>query len=112
MLNSLTQSNDDKVLAVFQKFNNKDKYVMLENNELSAGYLDFKSTTTEISDDLSKPDLLDIHPNPAMDFIEISLGANGPSSLQSEVNIFNVFGQIHTTPSLRATPPWKGRGKS
>jgi photosystem II stability/assembly factor-like uncharacterized protein len=34
-----------------------------------------------------------ISPNPASDFIEISVGANGRSPLQSEVRIYNVFGQ-------------------
>ena len=31
--------------------------------------------------------------NPATDFIEIYVGANGPSHLQSDVKIYNVFGQ-------------------
>ncbi len=34
-----------------------------------------------------------IQPNPATDFIEISVGANGPSPLQNDVRIYNVFGQ-------------------
>ena len=34
-----------------------------------------------------------MYPNPTSDFIEISVGANGPSPLQSEIHIYNVFGQ-------------------
>ncbi len=34
-----------------------------------------------------------IQPNPASDFIEISVGANGRSPLQNDVRIYNVFGQ-------------------
>ena len=34
-----------------------------------------------------------ISPNPTSDFIEIAVGANGRSPLQSEVRIYNVFGQ-------------------
>jgi hypothetical protein len=34
-----------------------------------------------------------IFPNPASDFIEISVGANGPSPLQSDVRIYDVLGQ-------------------
>jgi hypothetical protein len=52
-----------------------------------------------------------VSPNPATDFIEISVGANGRSPLQSDVKIYNVLGEIQTTPSLRDTPPWKGGEK-
>jgi ligand-binding sensor domain-containing protein len=34
-----------------------------------------------------------VAPNPTSDFIEISVGANGPSPLQSDVRIFDVYGQ-------------------
>jgi photosystem II stability/assembly factor-like uncharacterized protein len=50
----------------------------------------------------------EVSPNPAKDFIDISVGANGRSPLQSDVKIYNVLGEIQTTPSLRDTPPWKG----
>jgi photosystem II stability/assembly factor-like uncharacterized protein len=52
-----------------------------------------------------------ISPNPASDFIEISGGANGRSPIQSDGKIYNVLGEIQTTPSLRDTPPWKGGEK-
>jgi hypothetical protein len=53
----------------------------------------------------------EIYPNPSSDFIEIPVGANGRSPLQSDIKIYNMFGQILTTPSLRDTPPWKGGEK-
>jgi photosystem II stability/assembly factor-like uncharacterized protein len=63
-------------------------------------------------DEMSSSNLdLSIFPNPASDFIEISVGANGRSPLQSDVKIYNVLGEIQTTPSLRDTPPWKGGEK-
>jgi hypothetical protein len=34
-----------------------------------------------------------INPNPGSDFIEISVGANGRSPLQSDIKILNVYGQ-------------------
>jgi hypothetical protein len=49
--------------------------------------------------DIIKPELSDqeaeinLSPNPASDFIEISVGANGPSPLQSEVKIYDIYGQ-------------------
>ncbi len=55
---------------------------------------------------------MSISPNPASDFIEISVGANGSSPLQSDVRIYDVLGEIQTTPSLRDTPPWKGGAKA
>jgi hypothetical protein len=40
-------------------------------------------------------------PNPATDYIEISVGANGRSPLQSDVRIYDVFGQrVNLTPTL------------
>ena len=55
-------------------------------------------------------DILTISPNPATDFIEISVGVNGRSPLLCENRIFNVFGQIVTTPnSTPALPPRKRR---
>ncbi len=41
----------------------------------------------------NRNDDIQIYPNPAADFIEISVGANGPSPLQNDVRIYNVFGQ-------------------
>jgi hypothetical protein len=43
-----------------------------------------------------------ISPNPATDYIEISVGENGRSPLQNDVRIYDVFGQrVNPTP----TPP-------
>lgn len=42
---------------------------------------------------------MQIYPNPALDFIEISVGANGRLPLQTDVRIFNVLGEIQTTPT-------------
>ncbi len=109
MLNSISATNDDKVLAVFQKFNNKDKYVMLENNELSAGYLDFKSTTTSVIDNLTNSDRMMIYPNPATDLIEISVVSKREVSVQSEIKIFNIYGQIVSTPICSAATSTSGR---
>ncbi len=45
-----------------------------------------------------------VSPNPATDFIEISVGANGCSLLLSGIKIFNVFGQnCNPTPTLPAS---------
>jgi hypothetical protein len=52
-----------------------------------------------------------IYPNPATDFIEIIVGTQLAVSDQSDVSIYNVLGEIQTTPSLRDTPPWKGGEK-
>ncbi len=38
-----------------------------------------------------------VTPNPASDFIEISVGANGRSPLQSDIKILNIFGQTVLT---------------
>jgi photosystem II stability/assembly factor-like uncharacterized protein len=61
----------------------------------SIGYSVFKTDYLMDVDDpkcITVSDL-DISPNPASDFIEISVGANGSSPLQSEVRIFDVYGQ-------------------
>jgi photosystem II stability/assembly factor-like uncharacterized protein len=61
----------------------------------SIGYSVFKTDYLMDVDDpkcISVSDL-DISPNPASDFIEISVGANGPSPLQSEVKIYDIYGQ-------------------
>ena len=51
---------------------------------------------------------MNIFPNPSCDFIEISVEANGRSSLQSDVRIYNVFGQIQSTPVCSADTPASG----
>jgi hypothetical protein len=42
---------------------------------------------------------ISISPNPVTDFIQISVGANGLSPLQSDVRIYDVLGEIQTTPN-------------
>ena len=37
--------------------------------------------------------ILIVSPNPSSDFIEISVGANGRSPLQSDIKIYNIYGQ-------------------
>ena len=69
----------------------------------------FEFGGTEVNENQSTSDI--ISPNPATDFIEISVGVRHAEPLQSEVRIYNVFGQVQTTPSLRDTPPWKGGEK-
>jgi hypothetical protein len=39
----------------------------------------------------------EISPNPVGDFLEISVGTNGPSPLQNDIRIYNVLGEIQTT---------------
>jgi hypothetical protein len=57
---------------------------------------------------LIKPTLYTISPNPASDFIEINVGVNSRSSLQSDVRIYDVFGQILSTPVCSADTPASG----
>ena len=55
-----------------------------------------------------------ISPNPATDFIEINPTRRTPLAKWSPsecICIFNVYGQIQTTPSLCDTPHWKGGEK-
>ena len=55
-----------------------------------------------------------VSPSPATDFIEIDLTRWAPLvkwSPSVEISIYNVLGEIQTTPSLRDTPPWKGGEK-
>jgi hypothetical protein len=42
---------------------------------------------------------ISISPNPVTDFIEISVEANGRSLEQSDIRIYNVLGEIQTTPN-------------
>ncbi len=54
-------------------------------------------------------EIFSISPNPATDFIEISVGANGRSPLEDEIRIFNLLGEIQTTPPLLDIPYQAGR---
>ena len=62
--------------------------------------LRFLKLTSTLATDVSNSELLKlnsiesiIYPNPASDFIEISVVVKGSSPLQSDVKIYNVFGQ-------------------
>jgi photosystem II stability/assembly factor-like uncharacterized protein len=48
---------------------------------------------TDMQDDKLSPLESNISPNPASDFIIISVGANGRSPLQSDIKILNIYGQ-------------------
>ncbi len=63
---------------------------------------------TSVNNLVNTSDNISISPNPATDYIEISLGANGPSPLQSDVRIYNIFGQIVSTPVCFADTPASG----
>jgi hypothetical protein len=56
-----------------------------------------------------------LYPNPASDFIEINVGTRRAVSEQCDVKIYNLLGEIQTTPQWASpllrncdTPPWKG----
>ena len=53
----------------------------------------FTNITTSVTENLKSDNLIVISPNPSSDFIEISVGANGCSPLQSDIKILNVYGQ-------------------
>ena len=78
---------------------NTSKYIFkLQNNYLWL-YNAVYETTSVDNPDNEEPLL--ISPNPATDFIEISVGANGRSPLQSDVMIYDVLGQNYDlTPAL------------
>jgi hypothetical protein len=88
----VASSYDNKYIAFFHGY-----LILLKAN--------WNSTHVEES---TTKQTFEISPNPAFDFIEISVRANGRSPLQCDVRIFDVLGEIQTTPSLRDTPPWKG----
>jgi hypothetical protein len=52
-----------------------------------------------------------LSPNPATDFLEFSYPPLERGSGGVDIKIYNMYGQIQTTPSLRDTPPWKGGEK-
>ena len=81
-----------------------DSPKMIFNNDvilLNSGYSGSSDGFLAKFDNLSTsvPQILNnfieppLSPNPATDFIEFSVGANGRSPLQNEVRIFNLFGQ-------------------
>ncbi len=60
--------------------------------------------TTDVEDDVPDSDQM-ISPNPAYDFIGISVGANDRSPLQSSIKVFNVFGQKLMTVGVQNFDP-------
>jgi hypothetical protein len=54
--------------------------------------------------------IFEISPNPASDFIELSVGTRRAVSDQSDVRIFDVLGEIQTTPNPTPTLPASGEG--
>ena len=81
--------------------NYKIKKFLLPSNDSSGIFVSDMITIRQykmnilasISENHDNPVKLEIAPNPASDFIEISVGANGRSPLQSDVRIFNIYGQ-------------------
>ncbi len=69
----------------------------------------YTTITASVIDDSLLPS---ISPNPATNFIEISVGANGRSPLQSTVKIYNVYGQIVSTFNPTPTLPASREGVS
>ncbi len=65
---------------------------------------------TDVVEEKTESDF-EVSPNPATDFIDIAVGTRRAVSEQTEIRIYNVLGEIQTTPSLRDTPPWKGGEK-
>jgi hypothetical protein len=53
----------------------------------------FGGCPTDVKSNEPVLDLVSISPNPTSDFIEISVGANGRSPLQSDIKIYNIYGQ-------------------
>ena len=53
-------------------------------------------------------DKFKVSPNPAYDLIEISVGYEQAEPIQSEIRIYNVLGEIQTTPSLHDIPRYSG----
>ncbi len=64
---------------------------------------------TDVPEIISAESFL-LSPSPATDFIEISVGANGRSPLQSDVRIYNLFGQIQSAVNPTPALPASGEG--
>ena len=88
---------------------NDSKFIFLQYT-YNLIMLNAKYETTSVNNPDNEEPLL-ISPNPSSDFIEISVGAGSKPALTNDVRIYNIFGQIQTTPSLRDTPPYQGGEK-
>ena len=71
----------------------------------------FKTKSILSVDDLTSSKTFIINPNPASDFIEISIPPSESGLGSAALVVYDVFGQIQTTPSLRDTPPYQGGEK-
>jgi photosystem II stability/assembly factor-like uncharacterized protein len=85
-----------------------DKYIFAETEK---GILRAKLNDMITNINESAEEIFNISPNPASDFIEISYPPLERGSGGVTFKIYNIYGQITTTPSLRDTPPWKGGEK-
>ncbi len=92
------------------------KIKLMSDNEVltygSDGFVRYIKNPFLTSVDVSEYDnnTFTISPNPASDFIEIFVGANGRSPLQSEVRIYNVLGEIQATPNPTPNLPASREG--
>jgi hypothetical protein len=84
----------------------------IHNDTAIGGSAIWKFTTGYINSvaDNSPENGFNISPNPVIDFLEISVGANGCSPLQSDVRIYDVFGQIVSTVNPTPTLPASREG--
>jgi hypothetical protein len=90
-------SNENFVKSPF--VNNPQKLHILDLSPFLNIYLN--SLKVKVPETKVKKNFDIISPNPASDFIEISVGANGRSPLQIEIRIYDVFGQrVNLTPTL------------
>ncbi len=85
-----------------------NKYMLIGHNRITRLELYLKPDYVE--DKIIKDNSTMIFPNPASDFIEINVGVNGRSPLQSEVRIYNVLGEIQTTVNPTPTLPASREG--
>jgi hypothetical protein len=61
-----------------------------------------------VDDEKTENTLISVSPNPATDFIEISVGTRRAVSEQSEIKIYDILGQIVSTPVCSADTPASG----
>jgi WD40 repeat protein len=75
---------------------NNDKYLAASYTDFSYLYYN-RWQTNEIYIPIDNPKL--IYPNPTTEFIEICLGAGSKPAITNDLRIYNIFGQIQTTPN-------------
>jgi hypothetical protein len=87
ILNSAAEMSNGKILAVFQKFDNRPENVLLKNNELAVSVLNFDETNTDIDSKNANTESIILFPNPAGEYIEIK----NPGDL---ISIYNTLGEL------------------